>query len=107
MIVRICGFVSAYAGHGMRQATDSGRIIGIDSKSVENVEGCEQRTGDGWTARCESNQRSRLFKPKILKIISLEETGFADMYPSLAGRLLSTPRKRKGATRLRRIFCGG
>ncbi|MGE0233561.1 MAG: hypothetical protein AB7S46_17440, partial [Flavobacteriaceae bacterium] len=40
MIVRICGFVSAYAADETSQATDLRDLLGANGRATKNVEGC-------------------------------------------------------------------
>jgi hypothetical protein len=88
MIVRICGLVSGYAGRQASQTPETPDIIRIADFPPAFVEKCEQpreSVGQNFVSPINGQTDSNLKNPKV---ICLEETGFADMYSSLAGKLV-------------------
>ena len=88
MIVRICGLVSAYACHQAGQAPETHGIIQATDFRAGYVEGCEQvreTAEENCVSPINGQTDSNLKNPKV---ICLGKTGFADMYPSLAGGLV-------------------
>ena len=84
MIVRICGLVSGYAGHRASQTSETHGIIRTAAFRAVSVERCEQpreTTGENVVSPIIGQSDSNLKNPKV---ICLEETDFADMYPFLA-----------------------
>src|SRR6185295_18891573 len=88
MIVRICALVSGYAGRQAGQAPETPGIIRTADFRAGSVEGCEQvreTTSESFVSPINVQTDSNLKNPKV---ICLEETGFADMYPSPVGGLI-------------------
>jgi hypothetical protein len=88
MIVRICGFVSEYAGHETGQTPETHRVIlmaALARKMLRDVNRIPARSGELCVSPINAQSDSNLKNPKF---ISLGESGFADMYPSLASRLV-------------------
>ena len=84
MIVRICALVSGYAGCQAGQAPETHGIIRTADFRAGSVEGCEQAretTSESFVSPINVQTDSNLKNPKV---ICLEETDFADMYPFLA-----------------------
>ena len=93
MIVRICGLVSGYAGQRAGQSFETHGIIPTAAFRAKSVERCEQpreTTGENVVSPINGQSDSNLKNPKV---ICLEETYIADMYPFLAGRLVPAMRR--------------
>jgi hypothetical protein len=85
MIVRICGLVSGYAGQRAGQTPETHDIIRTADFRAKSVERCEQpleTAGENLVSPINGQSDSNLKNPKV---ICLEKTDNADMYPFLAG----------------------